>query len=169
MPLTTDVQVSLTSRYDGAADLGTPSMPIQKLYRVLMATGTGTGQADRQFSDTRTITASSNDDLDLAGTLTDVFGAVLTFVKVRGIIVAAAAGNTNNIVIGGASSTFTSWVTGTNPAVLVKPGGVFALIDGPGDAAGYAVTATSADVLRITNGGAGTSVNYDIIIWGTSA
>jgi hypothetical protein len=37
------------------------------------------------------------------------------------------------------------------------------------DAAGYAVTATTADILRVTNGGAGTSVVYEIVILGTSS
>ncbi len=168
MPLPSDLQVSVTSNLTAALDLTTAQAQIQKVYRVLLQTGTGANQADKQFSDTRTINASSNDDLDLAGVLLDAFGATITFVKVKYLIVAAAAGNTNNVVIGGgASNPFVSFMTGTTPAILVKPGGVFALATP--DAAGYAVTAATADILRITNGGAGTSVTYDIIIGGTSA
>ena len=170
MPLTVDAQVTLNGKYTGTQDLFTPTGAFSMFYRQLLPTsGTGAGQADRLFSDQRTIAASSNDDLDLAGVLTDAFGATLTFVKVKGILISAAAANTNTLVIGGASSTFASWVTGTNPAVVLRPGGIFLLASGSADTTAYAVTATSADVLRITNGGAGTTVTYDINIWGTSA
>jgi len=148
-----------------ALDLGNHVVQLDRDYALQISNGTGAGQADRIFHDQRS--TAGNDDLDLAGVLTDTFGATLTFAKVKGIIVAAAAGNSGNVIIGGASSTFNTWVTGTNPAVLVRPGGVFALLDGQADAAGYAVTPTSADILRIT-AGAGT-VTYDIVIIGTSA
>lgn len=152
-----------------ALDLGNANVPLERTYQTILANGTGAGQVDRIFHDTRTISASSNDDLDLAGVLTDTFGATLTFVKVKGIVVVAAAANTNNVVLGGASNTFSTWLTGTNPAVLVRPGTMFALICGVADTTAYAVTATSADLFRISNSGAGTSVTYDIYIIGTSA
>lgn len=168
MPLTSDLQVTIGSNLTSALDLTTVQAQIQRMYRVLLATGTGANQADKQFSDTRTILASSNDDLDLAGVLLDAFGVAITFVKVKYLLVAAAAGNTNNVVIGGsASNPFASFMTGTTPAILVKPGGLCVLATP--DAAGYAVTGGTGDILRISNGGAGTSVTYDIIIGGTSA
>src|SRR5689334_5419171 len=70
-----------------------------------IATGTGSGQADLLYAGTRTLSASTTEDIDLAGTfLQDVFGSNLTFVKVKYIYVKAASGNTNNVVIGGAAS-----------------------------------------------------------------
>ena len=51
----------------------------------------------------------------------------------------------------------------------IRPGGSLALIAGSGDATGYVVTAATADILRFTNGGAGSSVTYDVIIFGCSA
>jgi hypothetical protein len=170
MPLNTDISINVNASYSAALDLVTASAPLLKLYRTLFGSGTAAGQADKVFSDTRTITASSNDDLDLAGVLTDAFGVAITFVKVKAIIVVAAAANVNNVVIGGgASNPVSTFMTGTTPAILVRPGAMFALVAGSADATGYGVTATTADILRITNGGAGTSVTYDIIVIGTSA
>ncbi len=172
MPLSVNATVRLVASHTGATVPGitTPEAKVDKAYASLLASGTGAGQGDKFWTAQRTIAASANDDLDLnGGSLVDAFGVALGFVKIKGIIVSAAAANANNVIIGGASSTFASWVTGTNPAVVVRPGTTFALIAGQADASGYAVTATSADVLRITNGGAGSTVTYDIQIWGTSA
>lgn len=131
--------------------------------------GTGAGQADRLFSDTRTIAASANDDLDLAGVLTDPLGATLTFARIKGMIVKAAATNVNTLIMGGgASNPVTTILGGTTPTLTLRPDGLLVLAVGA-DATGYAVTAATADILRFTNGGAGSSVTYDIVIWGASA
>jgi hypothetical protein len=166
MALDSRVKLLVTSLLTGSTDLQSRSAPLEYSYNKALTTGTGANQADRLFTDQRTITASANDDLDLAGSLTDAFGATVTFARVKLLVVTAAVGNANNVVVGGASSTFNTWVTGTSPAVLVRPGGMLALA--ATDATAYAVTATSADVLRISNSGAGTSVTYDIVIVGTS-
>jgi hypothetical protein len=170
MPLVTDVSINFNVQQSAALDLANGVVTMQRSYRTLLQSGTAAGQADRFFQDTRTITASSNDDLDLAGVLTDAYGATITFVKIKGIFVSAAAGNVNNVIIGGsATNPFSTIFTGTNPALIVRPGASVAIIAGGADAAGYAVTATTADILRLTNGGAGTSVTLDIVLWGTSA
>jgi hypothetical protein len=133
------------------------------------ATGTGSGQADRLFSDTRTIAASSNDDLDLAGVLVDPLGATLTFARVKTLIVKAASANANTLIMGGAASNpVTTILGGTTPTLTLRPDGLLVL-DVGADATGYAVTAATADILRFTNGGAGSSVTYDVIIVGSSA
>lgn len=134
-----------------------------------LTTGTAAGQADKIFAATRTITASSNDDLDLAGVLTDALGATITFARVKALIVRAAATNVNNLIIGGgASNPVTTILGGTTPTLTIRPGGALFLFSGS-DATGYVITAATADILRLTNGGAGSSVTYDIVIIGASA
>lgn len=133
-----------------------------------LATGTGNNQADKLFADQRTLTASSTEDLDLAGTLTDAYGDTITFVRVKAIIVKAASGNTNSVLVGGAASNqMINWVSDATDKVVVRPGGIFVLACN--DATGYAVTASTGDLLRIGNSSGGTSVTYDIIIVGASA
>jgi hypothetical protein len=167
MALDTRVKFSLNASLTGSLDLVPLSAPLSFPFTKQLTSGTGANQADKMWSDQITIPASSNNDIDLAGSLTDPFGAALTFARVKMLVVKAATTNTNNVIVGGASSTFATWVTGTNPAVVVRPGGLLVLA--ASDATSYVVTATSADVLRLTNSGAGSSVVCDVAIVGCSA
>lgn len=170
MSLTSRLNLSISANLASALDLVTAQAPLLKTYETVLASGTGAGQADKVFSDTRTLTASSTEDLDLAGVLTDAFGASLTFVKIKALIVSAAAANTNNVLVGGVAAGLSSIIVPqTTGIVTVRPGAVFAVFAGAADATGYAVTATTADLLHVANSSSGTSVTYDIIVIGTSA
>ena len=171
MALSTNLRVNIGAKQTSTLDLGSAEGNIAKAVAINLASGTAAGQADRIFSDTRTLAASANEDLDLAGGgLTDAFGAALTFVKVKGMLIVAAAGNTNNVIVGGAASAqFLTWVGAGTHTVTVRPGGVLLLACGDADLNAYGVTATTGDLLRIANSSSGTSVTYDIIVWGTSA
>jgi hypothetical protein len=171
MPLTSNIRVAAAAQLSSSTyDLGTAVAPVSLNRTLQLASGVAAGQADKIFADQRTIAASGNDDLDLAGVLTDPLGAPLTFVKVKALIVAAASGNTNNVVVGGAGTN--GWVGPFGAAthtVTVRPGGALVLMTGAGDANGYAVTAGTGDLLRIANSAGVTPVTYDIVIVGTSA
>ena len=133
-----------------------------------VASGTTASSIDLLYSATRTLTASSSEDLDLSGALADTLGQTCVFADVRMICVVALAANTNNVLVGGAASNqFINWVSNSSDVVVVKPGGCLFLYT-PTDP-GYAVTAATGDLLKIANSGAGTSVTYDIYIAGTSA
>jgi hypothetical protein len=134
---------------------------------VQFAAGVGIGQADLLWSDTRTLTASSSENLDLAGGLTDPFGAAITFARVRAFAVRADGGNTNNVIVGGAASNpWATWAGGTAPTLTVRPGGLLLLV--APDATGYTVTGGTGDQLKILNGAAGTSVTYTAVFLGAS-
>lgn len=171
MTLSTNIRVNVAAKQSSALDLGSADANISKNIAISLASGTAAGQADRMFSDTRTLAASATEDLDLAGSaLTDAFGAALTFVKVKTILIKAADGNTNNVIVGGAATNgFVSWVGGATHTVTVRPGGLLLLSVGAGDLNAYGVTAATGDLLRVGNSGAGTSVSYDIVVVGTSA
>jgi hypothetical protein len=133
-----------------------------------LVNGVGAGQGDKVWDDIRTIAASGTDDLDLSGSLTDAFGATATFARVKGLFVSADAGNTNNVVVGGAAAT--QWVGPFGAAthtVAVRPGGWFGIACS--DATGWPVVNAASDLLRIANSGAGTGVTYSIVILGASA
>jgi hypothetical protein len=168
MALSTTVRLAIAATLSEALDLGTRSFPAAKNFAMDLTSGTGASQADKLFADTRTLAASASEDLDLAGSLVDAFGATITFVKVKGIFVTAAAANTNNVIIGGASATqFVGPFGSATHTIAVAPGGGF-MICRP-DATGWAVGAGSTDLLKIANSSSGTSVTYDIVIIGTSA
>lgn len=149
------------------ADLSTPTDEWERTVQLDFTDGAGANQANRIFHDERTISASSNEDLDLAGSLTDKFGATITFARIKAIVVEASSANANNVHVGGAASNqFVNWVANSSDIIVVKPGGFFVLATP--DATGYAVTAGTGDLLRIANSGAGTSVVYRIWLIGAA-
>ena len=132
-----------------------------------VANGTGADQADLVFRDQRTLAATTGEDLDLAGSLTDSFGTTITFARVKMLYVASAAANGDTIAVGGAAANqFINWVANATDIVNVSPGGAFMLF-APG-ATGYAVTAGTGDLLKIYNAHSAEGT-YDIVIVGASA
>ncbi len=127
--------------------------------------GTGADQAKQGFLDTRTLTASANESLDLSGTLTDSFGAVISFTKLKVLLIQADRGNANDVLVGGAASNgFISLFGDATDIIKVKPGGMVLLI--APDANGYGVSAGTADLLKIANSAGGSSVIYTIGLLG---
>lgn len=168
MALTTLITARTKADHVSALDLGNATLALDVTATHDLASGTGADQADIAFSDRRTLTASATENLDLAGGLTDAFGATLTFARVKAIMVKASSSNTNDVVLGGAASNaFVNWVGDATDTVKVKPGGSF-LIVAP-NATGYVVTAGTGDILKVANSAGSTSVVYDIIIIGASA
>ncbi|MDI9885315.1 hypothetical protein QMZ92_13155 [Streptomyces sp. HNM0645] len=169
MGLVSSLSVAATADLTSALDLATGTVPLQVRHAVNLSSGTGAGQADKVFSDRRTLAASATEDLDLAGVLTDAFGAAITFARIKGLIIKAAVGNTNNVVIGAAATNTWATLLGATHTITLRPGAALCVMADATDATGYAVTAGSGDLLKVANSGAGTSVTYDIVLIGASA
>lgn len=163
--LTASARISIAANFQNAVDLSSAEFPLRVNNLFSFTDGTGANQIKSMFSDQRTLSASATEDLDLAGSLTDVYGATITFTKIKLLAIFAASGNTNDVLVGGAGSNgFTSWVGDATDVVKVKPGGALILV--APDATGYAVTAGTGDLLTITNSAGSTSVTYDVVIMG---
>lgn len=163
--LRTTVRAAIEATFTGSADLGSQQFTLPAPIPIQLGNGTGSGQASKLFADQRTIAASSTENLDLAGVLTDPFGSTLTFATVKAIRICASASNTNNVVVGGAASnTFVGPFADATDKVAVRPGGC-ALFVAP--QTGWTVTASTGDILLIANSGSGTGVTYDVTIVGT--
>jgi hypothetical protein len=102
MSLKATLRAAIAFILTSTPDLGDVKAQFQGFTETLLQSGTGDNQADRVFADTRTLAASANEDLDLAG-------------------------------------------------------------------AGWAVTPGTSDLLRIANSAAGSGVECDVEIIGTSA
>lgn len=166
MTLTSRLAVSFTAEQTSAIDLATATLPVQVARALAFADGALANQANKLFTDRRTLAASGTEDIDLAGVLTDPFGATITFAKIRAMIVLTDPGNTNNVVFGGAASNaFVNWVSDATDKLVFGPNGLF-VIAKP-DLAGYAVTAATGDLLHVANSGAGTGVTYDLVLLGS--
>ena len=167
MAVTAELRAKITVRQTGSADFGgqlyTPSL--EKVIK--LTSGTAANQADLVFLDERTLAASATEDLDLAGTLTDAFGATITMVEVVAVYVEALAANTNNVVVGDATAPVPLF-GGTNPTFAVKPGGFF-FVAAPNASGLFTVGAGTTDDLKITNSSSGTGVTYRVVILGRSA
>lgn len=159
------IAVSVFSRTKSALDLSSTLDPVEFIKTLTLTDGTGANQAKNHWHDQRTLAASATENLDLAGVLTDAFGAVITFTKIKAIFVFAAAANTNNVEVGGAAANAFPFLKDVTDVMPVRPGGIF-LFTAP-DVNGIAVTPATGDILKITNSGAGTGVTYDILIIGT--
>jgi hypothetical protein len=167
MPLTSRVSIELAALLTGSGDFGPPSSSPRFARQIDLATGTGAGQADRIWTDKRTLAASANEDLDLTGSLTDALGASLALARVKVLYVEASAANANNVVVGAAASNAWAGLLNAAGTVTLRPGEFF--LAATRDATAHAVTAGTGDLLRIANSGAGTPVTYDIAVIGASA
>lgn len=157
------LKLTLDAVFGESIDVGTLKHNIEYSKQYSIGSGTGANQANQVFVDNRTISGSSTDSLDLAGSLSDAFGNTITFTAIKGIIIAAGA-NGDNLIVGGASTNaFVNWVSNSSDEIVIKPSGLFVHYDP--SAAGYAVTASTGDILEIENADA-SSATYDIVLIG---
>ncbi len=166
MTLSLQATLKLNSELTSPLDLSTPTSALNFARQMGFTTGAGAKQADLIWGDRRTINASSTDSLDLAGSLTGPFGNSLTFARIKLLIVAAATGNTNNVNVTRPSSNGVPWALAAGDGFPVVPGGLF-LWYAP-SAAGVAVTAGTGDLIDLVNSGAGSTVEYEIVIVGAA-
>lgn len=161
------VTAQIEAQYKNLLDLSTPADPLLEKVKIQLGNGTTANNADLMFHDRRTINASANEDLDLAGVLASPFGAALTFVELRAVLISAAATNTNNVRVTRPASNGVPLFLAASDGIDVPPGGVF-LWACPADGK-VTVTAATGDLINVANSGAGSTVTYDVVLIGTSA
>lgn len=168
MPVTANIDLNVTGKHTGVLDLGTATFPFALSSSFALANGTAAGQVDRAFTDTRTLAASATENLDLAGTLTDAFGATITFVTIKAIIIRAAAANNaaNQVQVTRPATNGVPFFMAAGDGISLAPGYSFAWF---GSGTGVTVTAGTGDLITVTNSAGTNSVNYDVVILGTSA
>lgn len=167
MAVTAKLTAEFSATQTGSNDFGGPEFTPLARKVLKFADGTGANQADILFCDERTIAASGSEDLDLAGELSNAFGATIAAAEVVAILVIASASNTNNVVLGDATSPIPLF-GGTNPTFSVKPGGFF-FVAAPNAAGLLTVGAGSTDDLKVANSSSGAGVTYQIAILARSA
>jgi hypothetical protein len=165
--LKTKLSIDLVALLTGSLDLQGLSAPagLKRVYS--LDDGAGANQANRLWSDRRTIAASGSEDIDLAGSLTDAFGAALTFARIKALVIAAAAGNSNDVQVTRPASNGAPLFMAAGDGIALHPGACLCWVDP--SAAGVVVTAGTGDLLHVTNSGAGTGVTYDIVIIGAAS
>lgn len=166
MALEATVKASISGTLTSTPDLASVAAKIAAALSVSFTDGAGAGQANVVFNDTRTITASSNEDLDLSGSLTNSIGGSAVFARIKAILVKAASGNTNNVNVTRPASNGVPLFLAASDGIAIKPGGAFLWV--APDASGVAVTADTGDLINLANSAGSTSVTYDIVIVGAA-
>lgn len=156
--------LKILSSLTNGLDLSTTLDQIAADWTINFGNGAGAGAASMVWSDTRTLAASGTEDLDLAGGLVSAFGATLTFTKLKALLVRASSANANNVQVTRPASNGVPFFLAAGDGFAIKPGGVMALIDP--SAGGVTVTASTGDLITVTNSSSGTGVDYDIVIIG---
>jgi hypothetical protein len=165
MSLTVQILQKISGVQQSALDVSTASLPINYNKTNNLSNGTGADQANQIFTDERTISASGNEDLDLAGSLSDAFGNTITFSKLKAITVVASSDNTNNVQVTRPASNGVPLFMTAGDGISLTPGASFTAVFP--DANGVAVTASTGDLLNIANSAGGSGVTYTIILIGT--
>ncbi len=161
--ITSDLRISSRATSTGTGDTGTPIFTSLVETTSSQASGTTSGKQDLLWEDTGSLAATTT-DIDLAGVLTDKFGASVNFVEITRLVIKVNTTTTaHTLTVGGGSNPWITWLGATGDKIVIGPGGTFVL-DNPVD--GYAVTAGTADILRLDSGA--NTVSYTIQILGRS-
>ena len=167
MTLTVELLARLKATQTGGNDFGNQNFKPEMQKLLQLTDGVAANNADILFVDERAVNASSNDDIDLYGSLSDAYGATINAAEIVAIFIINAprsgSANSSDLTIGVGSNPFVGFLGGTTPTIGPLKPGAFVMI-GAGDAAGIGtVTNSSADILRVANG-SGATANYQIAI-----
>lgn len=164
MALSSELNVSVKGLLSSPLDLSTAKDLLEWPYTLTLNNGTGANQANNQWSDSRSLTTGTNENLDLAGGVTNALGATVTFTKVRVLIFRGLKANTGNLVISRPANGVPFLGAATDNFTL-KPNGVVIIADP--STAGITVTAATGDLINVDNA-SGATQGYEVIIIGIS-
>lgn len=166
MAVDTGFHIKVAPTQTTASGLGTATLSALFEKSLSWPSGTGANQADRLYQQAgATIAGSATTQVDLTGTLMDAFGTLLAMVRVKCVAVYAYPANANDIQLT-RPATGVAILGATADYVVIRPGGIFVWI--APDATAVPVAAGTADLINLTNAGAGT-VTYDLVVLGASA
>lgn len=164
MTQTANVRASIDYVRTAAPDAGSSRVEQKIAAAIELANGITDGKADLAFLDARTLASNTPESIDLSGSLTGADGLPVVFAEVCAILIENPATNTTALTIGNV----------TNGAQLFFGGAAHTVVLAPGDfilvyaKAGWAITATTADLLKIANA-SGASNTYNLALIGRSA
>lgn len=127
--------------------------------------GVGVNQCNRMYKESGTIAASGSTTITLSS-VTNSFGTSIAFARIKSLYFELQTTTTASSVLLGAAGTnpWVAMLAGTTPQIRVLNGGV--LFMGIGTAAGYVVTASSSDQLKITNADASNTATWRMVLMG---
>lgn len=165
--LTTTVGLQVTYNHilTGGTLLNTPADVYTFIMDFTWASGTAINTADLVWASSRSLASTTETLVFSDGSLTDVFGTALTFVKIKLLAIrnlATTAGYT--LVVGNATHPLPLFSSGTATMTIGPDGRWFRAEP---SLAGIAVGSGATDSLKIDSGSH--TVAYQILVIGTSA
>jgi len=167
---TCSIRATISAILGKVFDLRTATDVVNVTGSMTLSDGTGANAGNQQWTDQRTLASGANEELDMYGTLTNAFGDVINFARVRCIFIRNLS-TTDTLLIGGAASNAFSTMFASATDILVLGPATsaqqsFVLLCRP-DATGYVVTTGTGDKLKIAHGSTtSTSLSYDVTIIG---
>lgn len=164
--LTAQIEVDFRSEIEDAGDLNTVTETLTvgagglPEFSFTLTDGTGVDEAQKQWYAKRTVTAGSNDDIDLRSLTGRYAGTTVSFDEVKWLIINIRSPGTGvRLVVGGAGTNeWSAWAAATGDKFNVEKFDLKVTTDG------WAVDSTHK-VLRVNNPTA-SSVTYDIVVIG---
>jgi hypothetical protein len=135
-------------------------IPVNWAPSTVYADGVGALQANQLYQGSLNLTAGVY-NFDLSGALTDAYGTSVAMARVKAL--GFQNNSASNIMTLGnhATAAWATWL-GATSTKIIRPGGWF--ISAAPDATGWAVTATTGDILKIA--GTGTDNFYIFVLGG---
>ncbi len=155
------VKASINVNWSNDLDIGSVTATPSSSYSQAFTDGVGADKIENVIVKAGTITASGTANIDLNAVLTDPGGDAVNFTKVKAFLIKNLSSSGDGISVGG---TFNDYYGAGGDLVEVMPGGCF-LLSNP-TAAGYAVTAGSADMITLTNLDAVNEQDYEVEVIG---
>lgn len=143
---------------------------LQNKDEIDLADGTGVDKADLVVEVTGTITGGAGAvTIDLAADLTDLFGDLVTFARIKALLIQneSAVGDDAVMIVGGSATPWPGpFQTPATDSIEVRPGGC--ALFATADAVAWPVTADTADLLGISNESATKLLTYRLTFVGES-
>lgn len=131
--------------------------------------GSGAGAFNEVYAVSGTIAANTNTSFALYGSLVDMLGFTINFVRIKGITVELLTDTTASSITfaGGASNPFLGPLGGTTPTETIANGGVWS--NARSDATGWPVNSSTALNIKLVNNDVSNVATYRITLIGATS
>ena len=162
------VTVGIAAKIAKAGDFQDTIQQFSRKLALAFADGTGNGNADILWADSRTLIADATEDIDLNGVLSDLYGDQVDMLNVKAILIINTDTDSTISVMAAAAAGFAGAGFPFNAASEkqnILPGCFYA-VGGNGD--GWNCVAATSDKITITEESSAAGA-YDIVVLGASA
>ena len=162
------VTVTYTGNIEKTDNFATPSVAktLQRIFK--MGGGSGNNQLDLLYTQRVALAAYGTANIDLSGTIEDQYGDVAVFTKVKGVLVVNRSDKLSTVTtaeINISGNWIDSWIGQSVDTILIpiQVGGHVSIFN---PRTGLTVTASTADILTITNADSTNAAEADVFVFG---